>query len=261
VTTTDLKKLSNKLDDPGSKHSDVFGKISVLTEAQLTGEQVFTVPMGLIPPTTGTPEGERETALLLCKLDIVAFGKYMTILAAMAGGSVVVLFLTTSLIFADFGLRLREQHLAFQTVDRVMAKVPVPYLRSDGTSKIIFLNDELARILGFKDRDVAYAQLFGKAWNEILADEESRAVSKQSKSDRPVGEAAAPYVARLWKGFTHDEKVTVEVHAADIPEPAIAGRKSRASFGFLLPPPEEGKIRLITSVTPVDSSLKAATSR
>ncbi|MGD0132618.1 MAG: hypothetical protein ABSE57_11255, partial [Bryobacteraceae bacterium] len=198
----------------------------------------------------GNSEGRRLPVLLLCKLNIIGFGRHMTLLAAIAGAALVVLLLLFSLVFADFGLRLREQHRAFETVDRVMAKVPVPYVRADEDSKIISLNDEVARILGFKDRDTAVAHLRGKIWNDLLADDESLEVSKENKRNRSVGEAAKPYIARLWKGFAHEDKITVEVHAADIPEPTLAGAKTRASFGILLPPPQEGKIRVIASVQP-----------
>jgi PAS domain-containing protein len=255
----DLRKVEERVNpqsSAGEHLSDIFGKLAVLNREDNAASDdemlMFTIPVHTGKGNGGP--GARRTALLLGKLSILKYGRWITWLAASVGGVFVVFIILLSLIFGDFGLRLREQHLAFQTVDRVMNRVPVPYLRVDEQQAIVSLNPAFADLLGYPNQNAAQADLKARAktWDTLLADKESEDASSDSKKTRAKGEAAKPYLARLWKGGQHVETVGVEVHAADVPEPSIKGMK-RASFGFLLPPPEDGKVVMITSVRAPDA--------
>jgi hypothetical protein len=119
----------------------------------------------------------------------------------------------------------------------------------DEQQKIASMNPAFAELLGYRNKNAAQADFDDKrmTWDALLADEESKRESNDSKKNRTKGAAAKPYLARLWKRGQYEEAVAVEVHAADVPEPCVKGMKL-ASFGFLLPPPEDGKIVMMTSV-------------
>ncbi len=231
----DIGRLNQVVADLRQKRqlSDLFGKIYVHSQ-QDDPEQKFTIPIGHFADITTSPQSGRHAALLLCDLNLQAYGRFCSILAGLAGGCLFVCFVTIALIFADYGIRLREQHRAFATVDSVMERVPVAYARLDEDGRIFQFNEALARLLGFNSKDAAFPALNGKQWVDLLVDDTSRTAFRDNKQARKTGSAPA-YRVSIWKQGKHDHSVCIDVHAADVPEPSTSRAKVGASFGFLLP--------------------------
>ena len=233
VSQDELLKVSAEIRTRNNKKelSEIFGKIYVYPDDR--GALKFTVPL-----SHASHQGAVDDRFLLYgKLDVHAYQHFISLLAVFAGGSLLLVIGCVALIFADYGLKLKEQERAFSAVDAVMEKVPVAYARLDDDGKIVRINEELGVVLGFETEVAAYGYLIGMKYEELLADSASIAEFHANKAERKAGKPPKPYCVRLWKGGFKKERIPFEVHGADIPQPALKRGKLGASFGMLLKDP------------------------
>jgi len=227
--SAEIRRLNNR-----KELSELFGKIYVYPDDGSSALK-FTVPLSHAPR-----EGAVDDRYLLYgKLDVHKYQHFISLLAISAGGCLLLAIGCVALIFADYGLKLKEQERAFSAVDAVMEKVPVAYARLDDEGKIIRINEELGVVLGFKAEVAAYGYLVGMKYEDLLADPASIAEFHANKAERKAGKPPRPYSVRLWKGGLKKERISCEVHGADIPQPALKRGKLGASFGILLKDPDQ----------------------
>jgi PAS domain-containing protein len=170
------------------------------------------------------------------KLDLASYQWWRLFWLSLEAMSLAATVLMVIFIFADYGLKLKEQERAFAAVDTIMSDVPAPYARVDVDGKFIKINDAFGRLMGYGSANEAFAALRTLTYEDFLVDEASEAEYQKIKEERRDGMPYRSYLVQLWVGGGPGKGPTtwVRVHGGDVPTPHAARNKPGQSFGILL---------------------------
>jgi PAS domain-containing protein len=251
VNYDDSRDLSGRLAAAANQHQ----------QANLTG-QVTMLPSpskpGLIRLAVPTEPGQ----ILLVKIDLAAYQWWRSFWLSLAAGSAATTVLLFLLMFADYGLKVKEQERAFNAVDTIMSDVPAPYARVGEDGRFIKCNTAFANLLGYDSVEHAMPQLRNHLYEDYL-DREGKEIYNAVKEERREGKEYRSYLVKLYTGGGPGlgPLVSVRVHGGDVPTPLLARKQPGQSFGIILrteePKPVAVRVHKPTEAAIVERSAPA----